>query len=103
MIPLRYRGVLGRRARQPIDFFINLPERLFGLASPDVSCQREVCDMANVGDRCRVGTSVPDSGQYKHSVCTNTANFTKGTKLTPCQNTACPNKGAEWILQQKLT
>ena len=59
--------------------------------------------MANVGDRCKVGTNAPETGRYKHSVCSNTAIFNKFNNLTPCQNSACPQKGADWILQEKLT
>lgn len=59
--------------------------------------------MANVGDRCKVGSDAPDTGRYKHSACTNTAIFNKGNNLTPCQNRQCPNIGADWILIQKLT
>ena len=59
--------------------------------------------MANVGESFHVGTPAPDTGRYKHSVCTNTEIFNKGNKLAPCANHACPNKGAAWILQAKLT
>lgn len=59
--------------------------------------------MANVGDRCRVGTPAPDTGQYKHSACANTEIFNKGNTLAPCANHACPQKGADWILNKKLT
>jgi len=59
--------------------------------------------MASVGDRCRVGTNAPETGRYKHSACSNTAIFNKYNNLTPCQNYNCPQKGADWILQEKLT
>ena len=59
--------------------------------------------MANVGDRFSVGTKAPDTGRYKHSACSNTEIFNKDNVLAPCANTACPKKGADWILQQKLT
>jgi hypothetical protein len=59
--------------------------------------------MANVGDRCPVGTRASDTGRYKHSVCPNTEIFNKGNVLAPCADRACPKKGADWILQQKLT
>jgi hypothetical protein len=59
--------------------------------------------MANVGDKCKVGTSAPETGRYKHSVCANTEIFNKGNTLAPCANHQCPQKGADWILQQKLT
>lgn len=59
--------------------------------------------MANIGDRFKVGTISPQTGQYKHSVCTNTEIFNKGDKFAPCANHSCPTKGADWILNQKLT
>jgi len=59
--------------------------------------------MANVGESFRVGTNAPETGRYKHSVCSNTAIFNKGNNLAPCTNSQCPNKGANWILQEKLT
>jgi hypothetical protein len=59
--------------------------------------------MANVGDRCKVNSNAPDTGRYKHSACTNTEIFNKGNNLAPCANFTCPNKSADWILQQKLT
>jgi hypothetical protein len=59
--------------------------------------------MANLGDRFSVGTPAPDTGQYRHSVCTNTEIFNKGNILAPCANRQCPQEGANWILNQKLT
>lgn len=59
--------------------------------------------MANVGDRCKVGTPAPDTGQYRHSACTNTEIFNKYNVLAPCANRTCPNRGADWILNRKLT
>lgn len=59
--------------------------------------------MANLGDRCAVGSIAPDTGRYKHSVCENTIIVNKGEKLPPCQMGHCPNKGADWILKNKLT
>lgn len=59
--------------------------------------------MANVGDRVSVGSTAPDTGQYKHSVCTNTIIINKGEKVPPCGLSSCPNKGANWILNKKLT
>lgn len=59
--------------------------------------------MANVGDRVSVGSNAPDTGRYKHSACSNTAIFNKGNNMTPCQLTNCPSRGADWVLQQKLT
>lgn len=59
--------------------------------------------MAKVGDRCRVGTPAPETGQYKHSVCANTEIFNKTNILAPCANASCPNKGADWVLNKILT
>lgn len=59
--------------------------------------------MANVGDRCKVGTPAPDTGRYKHSACSNTEIFNRPNILAPCANNQCPQKGADWILQEKLT
>ena len=59
--------------------------------------------MANVGDKVSVGKPAPDTGRYKHSACQNTEIFNKGNTLAPCANKQCPNKGADWILQEKLT
>jgi hypothetical protein len=36
-------------------------------------------------------------------VCGNTEIFNKGNVLAPCANYACPHKGADWVLQAKLT
>jgi len=59
--------------------------------------------MAEVGDKFSVGTTCPQTGRYKHSVCSNTEIFNKGDKFAPCANSSCPKKGAEWVLQEKLT
>ncbi len=59
--------------------------------------------MANVGDRFSVGSICQETGRYKHSVCSNTEIYNKGNKFAPCSNTGCLNRGADWILQQKLT
>jgi hypothetical protein len=59
--------------------------------------------MANVGERFKVGTRAPETGQYRHSACPNTEIFNKHNVLAPCANHSCPNKGADWILNQKLT
>ena len=58
--------------------------------------------MANTGDICSVGTSAPDSGRYKHSVCSNTEIFNKNDILPRCANPTCQQKGADWILQRKV-
>lgn len=59
--------------------------------------------MANVGDRVKVGSNAPDTGQYKHTVCSNTIILNKSNNVPPCSMGACPNKGADWILNKKLT
>jgi len=59
--------------------------------------------MANVGSTHKVGTPAPDTGRYRHSACSNTEIFNKGNTLAPCANHSCPRKGADWILQDKLT
>jgi hypothetical protein len=59
--------------------------------------------MANVGDQFKVGTEAPETGRYKHSACSNTEIFNKGNTLAWCANFDCKQKGANWMLQQKLT
>jgi hypothetical protein len=50
-----------------------------------------------------VGSPAPDTGRYQHSACTQTEIFNKGNILLRCANRSCPNKGANWALQEKLT
>lgn len=59
--------------------------------------------MAQVGTMHSVGTPAPDTGRYQHAACSNTAIYNKGNTLAPCQNPYCPRKGADWMLQAKLT
>jgi hypothetical protein len=59
--------------------------------------------MANVGDRFHVGTKCPETGRYKHTVCTNTEIYNKGNTFAPCSNRSCSNRGADWELKDKLT
>ena len=59
--------------------------------------------MANIGDTSRVGTICPQTGQYKHTACTNTEIYNKSNKFAPCSNTSGRNRGADWKLQKKLT
>lgn len=59
--------------------------------------------MAEPGTRVGVSHPAPDTGQYKHSACTNTIIVNKGERMPPCQNRSCPNTGADWILNRKLT
>ena len=49
-----------------------------------------------------VGSMAQDTGRYQHSACT-TTEFGKGDILVLCTNPKCPNKGANWTLQEKLT
>jgi hypothetical protein len=44
-----------------------------------------------------------DTGRYQHSACTTTEIFSKGDIFVLCTNPNCPNKGANWALQEKLT
>ncbi len=50
-----------------------------------------------------VGSSAPDIGRYQHSACASIEIFGKGHILVLCTNPKCPNKGANWALQEKLT
>jgi hypothetical protein len=59
--------------------------------------------MANVGDRIPVSSIAPETGQYKHSACSNTIVLNKGNKVPPCTMGSCPNKGADWIFNKRLT
>jgi len=56
--------------------------------------------MANVGIYRAVGSPAPDPGRYQHSACTHTEIFAKGNILALCSNRTCPNKGANWVLQE---
>jgi hypothetical protein len=56
--------------------------------------------MANIGVYRAVGSPAPDTGQYQHSACTHTEIFVKGNILALCSNRGCPNKGANWVLQE---
>ncbi len=49
-----------------------------------------------------VGSPAPVTGRYQHSACTKTQIFNKGNILVLCANRSCPNKGANWTLQEKL-
>jgi len=57
--------------------------------------------MASVGDSRSVGSPALETGRYLHAACTNTKTFGKGTTLPLCANLRCPNKGANWVLQEK--
>jgi hypothetical protein len=45
----------------------------------------------------------PDTGRYQHLACASAEIFGKGDSLVLCTNPKCPNKGANWALQEKLT
>jgi hypothetical protein len=55
--------------------------------------------MANIRVYRAVGSPAPDTGLYRHSACTHTEIFAKGNILALCGNRSCPNKGANWVLQ----
>ena len=57
--------------------------------------------MASVGDSRSVGSPALETGRYLHAACTNSKTFSKGTILPLCANPRCPNKGANWVLQEK--
>jgi hypothetical protein len=59
---------------------------------------REICRTSRA-----VGSPAPDTGRYQHSASTQTEMFDKGNILRLCANRRCPNKGANWALQKKLT
>ena len=59
---------------------------------------REIC-----GTSRAVGSLAPDTGRYQHSACTSSEIFDKGNILKLCANRSCPNKGANWSLQETLT
>ena len=49
-----------------------------------------------------VGSLVPDTGRYRHCSCTTTEIFSKGDIVVLCTHRNCPNKGANWTLEEKL-
>ncbi|MCU1299835.1 MAG: hypothetical protein JWQ87_119 [Candidatus Sulfotelmatobacter sp.] len=55
--------------------------------------------MANTVYRA-VGSPAPATGRYQHSACHFTEVVYKGNILELCGNRSCPNKGANWILQE---
>jgi hypothetical protein len=56
--------------------------------------------MANIGVYRAVGSSAPDTGRYQHSACQSTEIVDKGNILALCDKRGCPNKGANWLLQE---
>lgn len=61
--------------------------------------------MADVGTRVSVASNAPETGRYRHTAtgCANTIILNKGNNVPPCQLPECPQKGADWILVEKLT
>ena len=59
--------------------------------------------MASVGDSRSVGSPALETGRYLHSACASIEIFSKGNILVLCTNPKCPNKGANWTLQEPLT
>jgi hypothetical protein len=56
--------------------------------------------MANIGVYRAVGSPAPATGRYQHSACAGTEIFDNGSILALCSNRSCPNKGANWVLQE---
>jgi hypothetical protein len=56
--------------------------------------------MANIGVYRSVGSPAPDTGRYQHSACQNIEIVVKGNILALCGSRNCPNKGADWVLQE---
>ena len=57
--------------------------------------------MASVGDSRSVGSPALEPGRYLHAACTNSEDFIRDSILPLCANPRCPNKGANWVLQEK--
>ncbi len=49
------------------------------------------------------GSPALHTGRYQHSACTHTEIVAKGNILALCSNRSCPNKGANWVLQEDQT
>lgn len=58
--------------------------------------------MANIYEQFPVGTPAPVTGLYRHAACGKVEDFNKTNVLAPCANRQCPNRGANWVLIQKL-
>jgi hypothetical protein len=56
--------------------------------------------MEYIGVYRAVGSSAPDTGRYQHSACLHSEILAKGNILALCSYRSCPNKGANWILQE---
>lgn len=58
--------------------------------------------MTNIGEQFAVSTYAPTTGLYRHTACGKVEDFNHYNKLAPCANHQCPNRGANWVLIQKL-
>jgi hypothetical protein len=56
--------------------------------------------MPNIEFHRAVGSPALDTGRYRHSACHSTEIVAKGNILALCGNRSCPNKGANWVLQE---
>jgi lipoate synthase len=56
--------------------------------------------MTKIGVHRAVGSPALDTGRYQHSACQSTEIVDKGNVLALCGNRSCPNKGANWVLQE---
>jgi hypothetical protein len=56
--------------------------------------------MPNIEVYRAVGSRALDTGLYRHSACHSTEIVDKGNILALCGNRSCPNKGANWVLQE---
>ena len=59
--------------------------------------------MVTIGVYRAVGSPAPNTGRYQHSACHSTEIVAKGNVLALCGNRSCPNKGANWVLQEITT
>ena len=57
--------------------------------------------MSSPGDHRAVRSPASDTGRYRHEACTYSEIFNKGSILPLCANHTCPNKGANWVLQER--
>jgi hypothetical protein len=55
--------------------------------------------MVEIGDRIKVGTVAPNTGYYRHSLCSTTEAFVHGSILERCPNDDCLDCNADWIFQ----
>jgi hypothetical protein len=50
-----------------------------------------------------VGSAALVTGRYQHAACSKIEIFNLGDILKVCASRSCPNKGANWTLQKKIT